>query len=126
MNAYISFEENVASAERSSHLIKLADLIEVECDLSVKRNKSAPQQGEKDGGLTIGLTVAGLVLTGIGTLIAALSYWKSQQPKCSISITRGNVTVVIENIPPDQLRSEVAKLEKEESSSEIKVLVSEV
>ncbi len=126
MNAYISFEENAASGESSYHLINLADIIEKECDLPVQRNKNAPQQGVMDGGVTIGLTVAGVVLTGIGTLVAALSYWKSQQPKCSISITRGNVTIVIDNISPDQLRSEVAKLEKEESSSEIQVLISEV
>ena len=126
MDAYISFEENAASGEKSYHLINLADIIEEECDLPVKRNKDAPQPGRKDGGLTIGLTVAGLVLTGIGTLVTALSYWKSQQPKCSISITRGNVTLVIDNIPPDQLRSEIAKLEGENSSSEIKVLISEV
>lgn len=126
MNAYISFEESMASGETSYHLINLADLIEKECDIPVKRIKDAPQQGRKDGGLTIGLTVAGLILTGIGTLVTALSYWKSQQPKCSISITRGNVTIVIDNIPPDQLRSEVALLEEESSSSEIKVLISEV
>lgn len=86
MDTYITFEGNITEDDSYS-LKQLAQLIEEECDLSVQIKKQEAQPGIKDGGLVIGLMIAGLAFTAIQTLISALQYWESKQNKQSLSIT---------------------------------------
>jgi hypothetical protein len=86
MNTYINFADSLTDDD-SYNIEQLANLIEEDCDLRVEREKADSGQGVKDGGLTIGLTVVGLVISAIGTFIAALTYWKSQQPKYSLTVS---------------------------------------
>jgi hypothetical protein len=112
MDAHISFEGNVTD-EVSYDLEKLAYLIEQDCDLSVNREKQAPQAGVKESGLIIGLTIAGVALSGIQALFAALSYWDSQQKQYSLHISWGNKTFYFENIQRqeiDKFLSDIAEL----------------
>ncbi|MBW4565792.1 MAG: hypothetical protein KME32_32850 [Mojavia pulchra JT2-VF2] len=112
MDAYIRFEGNVTD-KVSYDLENLAYLIEQDCDLSVNREKQAPQAGVKESGLIIGLTIAGLALSGIQALFAALSYWDSQQKQYSLHISWGNKTLDFENIQQqeiDRILSDIVKL----------------
>lgn len=86
MDTYITLEGNITEDDSYS-LKQLAQLIEEECDLSVQIKKQEAQPGIKDGGLVIGLMIAGLAFTAIQTLISALQYWESKQNKHSLSIT---------------------------------------
>ena len=88
MDAYIAFKENVTD-KYSVKLNELAELIEDECDLSVKIEKKV-NPGKKDGGLAIGIAIASLALATIQTFISVLQFWQSKQPRYSVSITFDN------------------------------------
>lgn len=109
MNTYINFVDSLTDDD-SYNLEQLAKLIEEDCDLQVKREKADSGQGIKDGGVTIGLTVAGLVISAIGTFIAALAYWKSQQPKYSLTVRIDNKILSIDNLPQEKVQEAIAEL----------------
>jgi hypothetical protein len=111
MDARIKFEGNITE-ESSYDLMQLANMIEQDCDLSVKLDQQTVQPGVKDSGLTIGLTIANLALTGIQSLISVLLYWESKQKKYSLLISLGKITYSLDNIKQeeaDRILSEIAK-----------------
>ena len=112
MDTYITFEGNITEDD-SYNLKQLAQLIEEECDLSVQIKKQEAQPGIKDGGLVIGLMIAGLAFTAIQTLISALQYWESKQNKHSLSITTFD----------NQVKKRTLSIN---SSSDVQVIVSQL
>lgn len=123
MNVHIAFEESTTE-EDVYNLEQLAALIEDECNLAVKIERSEIQQGERDGGLAIGIAVVSLGLTAIQTLIGVLQYWESQKPKYSLSISINNQVFLIENLSRTQIEKVIKKLQGESpmSSIEVKIL----
>jgi hypothetical protein len=114
MNTYINFADSLTADpltdDDSYNLEQLANLIEEDCDLPVEREKADSGQGVKDGGLTIGLTVVGLVISAIGTFIAALTYWKSQQPKYSLTVSLDGKILSIDNLSPEKVQEAITEL----------------
>ena len=111
MDAHIKFEGNITD-EISYDLEQLAYLIEQDCDLSVGRENQPPKPGVKESGLIIGLTIAGVVLSGIQALFSALSYWDSKQEKYSLLISFDNKRFLLENmdrLETNQVLAEIAK-----------------
>lgn len=102
MDARIRFGRNL-HPKNDQDIARLHGLIERDCGVSVEREQTPGEIGQKDGGLTIALAIAGLALSGVSTLIATLSYWKSKIPKCSISVTRGETTLSIDNLSPKKV-----------------------
>lgn len=126
MNAHLSFKGNGPTGESSYCLNNLAELIEQEADIAVQLEKASPKEGDKDGGLTIALSIAGLALSAVATFISVLSYWKSQQPNYSVSIECGNTTIKLNKISSDELQAVIKKLEEQNrSSSVLTVLLAE-
>lgn len=124
MDTYIKFNNGTATGIESYDLDELASLIIDECDTKVKLVKAEPVEGVKDGGLTIGIAVVGLALSGISTLIAILAYWQSQKPKYSASITLGNKVISIENITLEQLQM-IADEKPESQNQQLEILISQ-
>ena len=111
MNAHISFKKNSPTGESSYCLNNLAELIEQEADIAVQLEKASPKEGHK-ADLTIALSIAGLALSAVATLISVLSYWKSQQPNYSVSIKCGNTTIEFNNVSSDEIQAVIRKLEE--------------
>jgi hypothetical protein len=123
MNININLQHEVTS-EDSYELEYLAMLIEKECDLSLYKEKTKLLSKVKDGGLTIGIALASLALSAVGTFISVLAYWQSQKPKYSVSMIIGSQTYTIENISPQQiqnLQTTVAQLQSNSTQSNILV-----
>ncbi|NEQ46960.1 MAG: hypothetical protein F6K00_26830 [Leptolyngbya sp. SIOISBB] len=97
MESHISFDSDI-NDEDSYQLTKLASMLEDEYALSVELERLQAAQGERDGGLVIGIAIASLGFTAIQALIAALQYWDSRQPKYSVSVISGNKTLLVENL----------------------------
>lgn len=125
MNICISFKEKKPTGESSYCLNNLAKLIEQEADIAVQLEKNSPKEGSKDGGLTIALSIIGLALSAVATLVSVFSYWKSQQPNYSVSIECGNTTIELNNVSFDELQAVIKKLEKQNHSSDLTVLLTE-
>jgi len=126
MSIKIAFDSMITdiTEQDSLQLIQLAEKLEEECNVKVQTEYIGGELRTKNGGIAIGLAIATLGVTVIGTLIQVLSYWKSLNPKYSITFKSGNITFLIDNISGKELRNLVSKLEDENSSSEINVLIS--
>ncbi|MDB9429747.1 MAG: hypothetical protein ACK4XH_05630 [Microcystis sp.] len=123
MNININLQHEVTS-EDSYELEYLAMLIEKECNLTVKQEKLESLSKVKDGGLTIGIAIASLALSAVGTFISVLAYWQSQKPRYSVSMTIGTQTYTIENISPQQIeniQTTIAQLQSSSTQSNILV-----
>lgn len=106
-------------------LDELALLIQLETDLRVHRIHKPAQTGQKSIDLLTALEIINVSLTGLGTLIAVMSYWCSQKKKYTISFKKGNVNIQLDNIPPEQLETELARLQEEPTSEEFQILIAE-
>jgi hypothetical protein len=124
MEAKIKLLSDV-SAEDSYALLELAALLESECGVVVQQKRDLVKSGVKDGGLVIALTIAGLALSTISTLFTALSYWQtrqqSKQVKYSVAFIIGNKIVQIENLTPEQVQSEIEKLQVSEQVIDVQI-----
>ena len=121
MDTKISFKHDIGDKE-ALELDKLANVMEQDYDLDIKRICEDDTKGFKDGGLLVALEIIGTSIATIGLIISALEYWQSQQPKCSISLKIGNKTITIENIKISELKETIDQLEEE--SSEIAIQIS--
>jgi len=101
------------SSEDSMALRRLAELVENDCELSVDIERAPVQPGTKDGGLAIGIAIASLTVASLETLFTAITYWKSRNPKYSISVKRDDVTEAIENLDFEQYQKEYGKLSQD-------------
>ncbi|MGD1908222.1 MAG: hypothetical protein ACFB0C_19835 [Leptolyngbyaceae cyanobacterium] len=114
-----------ATAEDSFALSELSNLLEDECDTSIEQEHQESQDGVKDGGLVIALTIVGLAMTAVSTVVSVLSYWESRQKekeiKYSVAIVVGNKTITIDNIQPSYIEAELAALKPEEQNIEVQV-----
>lgn len=115
MDAIIQFMGSV-DEEDSYALDELAEAL-AQDGLTNQLEKSPTRRGRKDGGLTIAIALAGLALSAVGTLVSVLSYWKSTRPKYNVSISRGEVTIAIENSTPKQVQETIAKLTKSQAQT---------
>jgi len=122
MKIQINFPSKI-TAEESNHLLALATIIERDYDISVQRNKQESGPSVKDGGLTIALTIANLAITAVGTLISVLSYWRSRNPKYSITLKRDRYTCTIDNLEPQKIEEVIAHLERQDDSTDIEVQI---
>lgn len=85
---------------------QLADLSRLASDLveaGLHINSSRARLPGSKADLTLAISIAGLALSGISTLIGALSFWRSAQPHYSVTVKHGNATYQVNNLDRDQL-----------------------
>lgn len=123
MDVNVHFNREVSTKD-SLDLEKLADILQSDYDLSLKKIRKNSEEGVKDGGLTIALSIIGISIAAVGTIISALSYWKSQRPNYSISFKSGNKTIAVDNVDPASLPDMISKIEKDFSSN-TEIVISE-
>lgn len=121
-NFYISFDASI-DAQDSLNLDRLADIFSRDYDLPVNIERQTSVAGVKDGGLTIAVSLIGVGISAIGTVISALAYWKSQLPKYSATIIIGEKTITIDTTEPNKLPELISKIQHEASLSEAKILI---
>jgi hypothetical protein len=105
----------------SYQLNNLSTSISKNCDVGVQTISSV-EKGQKDAGLILGLTIAGLAVSAIDTLINVLTYWQSQQTKYSVEFSIEGKTYSLESSSLKSLRNAIAKVEKE-MTSKVKILI---
>jgi hypothetical protein len=121
-NFLICFDSTI-DAEDSLNLEQLAHMLSQDYDLPANKEYQEPVAGEKDSGLIIAVSLIGVGISAIGTIISALSYWKSQVPKYSVTITTGEKTITLDTIKPDKLPEMISRIERDAASSETKILI---
>jgi hypothetical protein len=121
-NFHIRFDAPI-DAEDSLNLEQLAHILSQDYDLPVNREYQESVTGEKDSGITIAISLIGVGISAVGTIISALSYWKSQLPKYSVTVTTEGKTITMDTIEPDKLPEMISRIERDIASSETKILI---
>lgn len=122
MNSRIIFL-STGSPQISTEINELALLLEKEVNISVSLIKDVIKPHIKNDGLSVAIDILNLTATTIGLFISTLSYWQSQKPRYTISISYDNKTISIDNIKNSQIKEVVSQIEA--GFSDIDVSISE-
>lgn len=112
MEIEIRFDGKV-NQETSNHLNGLSNAISNSCDVIPDEIRETIEHGQKDSGLILGLTIAGLALSAMDTLINVLTYWQSQQTKYSVEFSIEGKTYTLESSSLKGLHKALSSAEKE-------------
>ena len=120
-NISIAFQ-NEPSIDDSLALNELRDSI-LESEIPVEAKVKPSPKGVKDGGLTLGLAIAGITLSALSTLVSAISLWGSKR-NYSISFKSGDTTFSANNLKAHEARAIAKTLHDKSAASDIQILVS--
>ena len=120
-NVTVVFEGD-PSTEDSIALKELGESL-AESDISTESDIHKNKIGVKDGGLTLALTIAGLALSAVGTLVSAISLWGSKR-NYSISFQIGEATFAANNLSAKETLTIAQAIKDKAVASDVKVLVS--
>ena len=81
--------------------------------------------GVKDGGLTVAIAVSGVVLSAISTLVSVLSYWSSNKPKYTLTVTAGGTTLELAQLDKAGVQQAIQQLRSAEAAQGMTVRVGE-
>ena len=123
MNVDIEFEGNI-TLEDSYELQKLADDLVDDLQERVSLKKSPPERGVRDGGLVIGIAIATLAVSSIGTLFTVLSYWSATRPTYTVTLSSGRTKVTFGNLGPNGIQEIIRNFRASPNVSDMKVGIS--
>jgi len=89
------------------------------------RGARAAVPGVKDGGLTVAIAVSGVVFSAISTLVSVLSYWSSNKPKYTLTVTAGGTTLELAQLDKAGVQQAMQQLRDAQAASGITVRVGE-
>jgi hypothetical protein len=112
----------VVGVEDATQLDALTEAL-ADADLSPDATKLVAP-GIKDGGLTIGIALAGVGLSTVSTVISALNFWLSTRPKYSAEIKRGGTTFKMTGLDQRELLELSAALSDEGENLPLSVTLS--
>jgi hypothetical protein len=74
----------------------------VEAGLRIESSRTKMPGSKAD--LTLAISIAGLALSSISTLISVLTFWRSGQPHYTVTLKQGDTTYQVNNLGRDELR----------------------
>ena len=66
--------------------------------------------------LTLAISIVGLALSSVSTLVSVLSFWQSTRPQYRVTIKRGDATYQVSNLDREQVREISESLTKAEAT----------
>ncbi|HET9954743.1 MAG TPA: hypothetical protein VFQ61_09565 [Polyangiaceae bacterium] len=87
------------------------------------RGSHASIPGVKDGGLTIAIGIAGVVLSAVSSLVSVLTYWSSRKPSYSVKVEAGSGTLTISDLDPSSVQDVLKRLKEVDPKSGLLVRV---
>lgn len=121
LNVNILFK-GLPEVGKSMCLEEISNMLAQEFDIPVKNISKDADVGVKDGGLTVALSLTGITLSAICTILTALSYWRSKKSNYSVSVFLDNKTITIDNINPKDIDNKLSELEYI-NSSKIEIII---
>jgi hypothetical protein len=71
--------------------------------------------------LALAISIAGLALSTVSTVISVLSFWQSKQAQYSVTIKQGDVTYQVSNLGRDEVREIGERIAKAEAGGAVVV-----
>ena len=88
--------------------------------------KSKSKAGEKDFGLTVGLAIAGLAVSTLGTFFSVLGYFRKARSGYSLEVHCGQVHENLDSASEARIEEIVVKITEAQEVSEISVHIHRV
>lgn len=85
-------------------------------DLTVNR-ATAQVPGVKDGGLTVAISLAGLVVSSVSTAVSILTYWSSRKPRYTVTIEAGQATLQASALNKADVQALLSSLREEPNAT---------
>lgn len=123
MHVKISFSQPVRPSD-SSALTSLGEEFR-KCGLECNADSQPSGEGAMDSGLTFALTIAGLLVSSIGTVVSLVAFWK-QENKYKIRFRRGALTLTLEDPSAREIAETIRALNSIDEQSDIFVEVAPV
>ncbi|MCA9298248.1 MAG: hypothetical protein KDA28_04230, partial [Phycisphaerales bacterium] len=92
-----------------------------EADLAPDTSTLGGVPGVKDGGLTIGIALGGLALSGVSTLIGVLAHWRSTRPRFTVTLKADDMTYTVTGDDKDEILGIASAMRAHASSSRLTV-----
>lgn len=102
-------------------LAELADQL-VRADLPASATTVAVP-GVKDEGLVTAISLAGLVLSSVSTVVSVLVYWASTKPQYRVTLETDAATYELSNLDKQEVRTVIQELEAGSSAANVVVKV---
>jgi hypothetical protein len=114
--------DGTPTAEDSIALVELQESLD-DAGVVAERTVAPSAAGSKDGGLTLGLAIAGLAVSAIGTLISAITLWGSKK-NYSVAFKTGDATFSANSLSPKEALAVAAAIKDKAVAADIRILVS--
>jgi hypothetical protein len=79
--------------------------------------------GVKDDGLVTAISLAGLVLSSVSTVVSVLVYWASTKPQYRVTLEADAATYELSNLDKQEVRTVIQELEAGSSAANVVVKV---
>lgn len=86
----------------------LSDLVEA----GLRTNSSRARLPGSKADLTLAISIVGLALSSVSTLISALSFWRVAHPHYSVTIKQAGATYQVNNVDRNQVREIAERISK--------------
>lgn len=78
---------------------------------------TATVPGAKDSGLTVAISLAGLAVSAMSSVLSVLTYWSSQRPRYSLTIQAGPKTLQVSGLDRAGIQALLRDLKEEPDGS---------
>ncbi len=114
--------KDIEEREKTQGLNELAEMLE-EAGFSLKPTEIFTQPGKKNGGVMLGLAIAGLLVSSIGTLLSLLAYYKEKHPHRRIDVSWKDTEISINDSLQKKLPNIVARFRTSSDVEEITIQI---
>ncbi len=120
MKAGIGFEKAV-TPDVSCDIDELGDMLIAELGASVEKELQQAKVGAKDGGLVIGISILGVTLASINTIISVINLWRSTQNRYSVTIKDGDYSISVSSMTKNDIDKVFERLRVKNSNLLLKI-----
>ena len=121
MDTRIDFD-GVPTADDSQQLNELTEALR-RSDFVVRSLTAPKGPGVKSAGLTLGLSIASLAISAVGTLISVISVWGSKR-NYTLTFKSGDTTISANSLNPKEAIAIASALRDKIAAAHIRILVS--
>ena len=107
----IQIEASESNIETGIWLDELDNQIQEELELKTIKEKEGAPANTMDGGVTIGIAIAGLILSSLSTLLSVLDFQMKKSKNTTITIVGENYTRTISNLSQDEASQLLKEIE---------------
>ncbi len=124
MSIHIGFHDR-PSPSQSFDLQRLNEQLQ-DADIVVETVDAPLEERVRDSGAVVGMAIASLVASSISTFVLVLAFWRSTNPKYSITVTNGDLSVTAGDLSPTVARETMKTLLSHSQTDDVAISIGSV